>query len=191
MQDHDNSREPSAASGPADPLIPAESFSSARLCFIPVLAAHATPMFDMLQDASLYRHTGGAPPATLEELEKWFAALESRCSPDGGQAWLTWIMRLAGEKQPIGYLQATVEGAQADIAWLVGSEWQGNGFATEGASALVAWLAERNVCRVSAHIRPGHTASCKVATAAGLEPAGIQEDGEDVWQLRTSGRQAP
>ena len=95
------------------------------------------------------------------------------------------------EQLPIGYLQATLEDDQADIAWLVGSEWQGKGFASEGASRLVAWLGNCGVGCISARIKPGHAASFKVASAAGLEPVGYQEDGEDVWQLRPGDAHAP
>jgi RimJ/RimL family protein N-acetyltransferase len=191
LKDHDESRDQAATSEPTDRPIPAEPFSSARLSFIPVLAKHAPLLFDTLRDESLYLHTGGTPPATVGEVKNWFEALESRSSPDGQQGWLTWIIYLTVERQPIGYLQATLDGDQADIAWLVGSEWQGNGFASESASRLVAWLVDYGVCGISARIRPGHAASCRVASAAGLVRSGYQEDGEDIWQLRPGDAHAP
>ena len=191
MKDHDKSRHQSTRLGPTDRPIPAERFSSFRLSFIPVLASHAPLLFDTLRDETLYVHTGGRPPATVGEVKNWFEALESRSSPDGKQVWLTWIIYLTVEQLPIGYLQATLEDDQADIAWLVGSEWQGKGFASEGASRLVAWLGICGVGSISARIKPGHAVSFKVASAAGLEPVGYQEDGEDVWQLPPGDAPAP
>jgi RimJ/RimL family protein N-acetyltransferase len=60
----------------------------------------------------------------------------------------------------------------AEIAWVVGTPWQGQGIATEAARALVAWLRNRSVRTVIAHIHPRHHASAAVAAAAGLTPAG-------------------
>jgi RimJ/RimL family protein N-acetyltransferase len=81
----------------------------------------------------------------------------------------------------IGYVQATVGSSKANIAWLVGSEWQGIGYASEAAATLTSWLVENNVERISAHIHPNHIASQVVAKAAGLHKSGQIEDGEEVW----------
>ena len=58
----------------------------------------------------------------------------------------------------------------AEIAWVVGTPWQGRGFAREAAVGLVGWLADQRVGSVIAHVRPGHDASAAVARAAGLAP---------------------
>jgi RimJ/RimL family protein N-acetyltransferase len=61
--------------------------------------------------------------------------------------------------------------------------WQGRGYAVEAASALVAWLRERGVTEVAAHIHPGHTASARVAGRIGLAPTGeLDDEGEQVWR---------
>jgi RimJ/RimL family protein N-acetyltransferase len=88
-----------------------------------------------------------------------------------------------------GTVQATITsrdgGLTAEIAWVVGTPWQGRGIATEAATALVAWLDRRGVRTVVAHIHPDHAASAAVATAAGLTPTAHLHDGEVRWQ-RTS-----
>jgi RimJ/RimL family protein N-acetyltransferase len=77
---------------------------------------------------------------------------------------------------------AAAPGPLAEVAWIVGTPWQGRGFAREAAVALVAWLAEQGVADVVAHIHPGHAASAAVAAAAGLAPTGvIRDDGEMRW----------
>jgi RimJ/RimL family protein N-acetyltransferase len=83
----------------------------------------------------------------------------------------------------LSYVQATItgEGRRAEIAWVVGLQWQGQGYATEAARALVGWLDTRGLQVIQAHIHPGHAASAAVARRAGLRPSGLVEDGEQLW----------
>ena len=105
-------------------------------------------------------------------------------SPDGSQEWRNWIIRREPGGQAVGYVQATVadDGRQAEIAWVVGVDWQGQGYAAEAAQALVAWLDSRGVTTIRAHIHPGHAASAAVARRAGLAPTGHVGEGEQLWQ---------
>lgn len=83
----------------------------------------------------------------------------------------------------IGYVQATVaDGEQAEIAWVVGTQWQGRGYAKEAARALVDWLRGHGVRSVIAHVHPDHRASELVAAAVGLSRTDQEEDGELRWQ---------
>lgn len=77
----------------------------------------------------------------------------------------------------------------AEVAWVVGTPWQGQGFAAEAARALVGWLRWQSVRTVIAHIHPDHHASAAVARAIGLEPTDDWQDGEVRWagQLIDSG----
>jgi RimJ/RimL family protein N-acetyltransferase len=157
------------------------SLLSKRLRLTPVIGAHAEAMFTVLSDDILYEYTGGSPPQSVVDVEKWFSALESRKSTDGDELWLTWLMFTVGGDAAIGYVQATVGNSKADIAWLVGSKWQGTGYASEAAATLTSWLVASNVEAISAHIHPNHIASKGVASAAGLHNSGQMEDGEEIW----------
>ncbi|QWQ41927.1 GNAT family N-acetyltransferase [Streptomyces sp. YPW6] len=82
----------------------------------------------------------------------------------------------------VGYVQATVRGPRAEIAWVIGTPWQGRGYAREAARGLAAHLASAGGVReLVAHIHPDHAASAGVAVAAGLGPTGEWEDGERRW----------
>ena len=135
----------------------------------------------MLSDQELYRFTGGEPPADLDAVRRWFSALETRKSPDGSEQWLTWTVRLANTRAFIGYVQATVKDGQADIAWLIGTEWQGRGLAKEAVLLMRDLLAGHNIHRLEAHIHPEHVASQRVARCAGLHPTEKFVDGEQIW----------
>lgn len=143
-------------------------------------------MVAVLADPPLYTFTGGEPPA-LEDLRRRYAAQVAGHSPDGAEQWHNWIVRRADAGSEIGFVQATVidAGAAADIAWVIGAPWQGRGYATEAARAMVAWLLETGVAVVTAHVHPDHEASARVAARAGLAATDEVEDGERVWRLRT------
>lgn len=157
------------------------SLLSKRLRLAPVMRSHAEAMFAVLSDESLYIYTGGCPPQSVADVESWFIALESRKSPERDELWLTWLIFIAESNVAIGYVQATVGNSKADVAWLVGSQWQGSGYASEAAATLTSWLVTSDVADISSHIHPKHVASQSVAKAAGLHNSGHIEDGEEIW----------
>lgn len=144
--------------------------------------ADAAEMVDVLSGEALYAYTGGAPPS-LDDLRARYAGQVAGRSPDGSEEWRNWILRRQPGGEAVGYVQATITGGgrRAEIAWVVGLRWQGQGYATEAARALVGWLDSRGVAVIAAHIHPEHTASAAVAHRAGLRPSGVIEDGEQLW----------
>jgi RimJ/RimL family protein N-acetyltransferase len=149
--------------------------------------ALAEEMVPVLADPSLYRFTGGAPPAP-DELRRRYAAQATGASPDGSQRWLNWIVRDRAGGGAVGFVQATVEDAAgalaADLAWVVAPGEQGRGVATEAAAAVLTRLRAHGVGTVTACIRPDHTASARVAAKLGLTPTDVVVDGETRWVLR-------
>jgi RimJ/RimL family protein N-acetyltransferase len=154
-----------------------------RLRLEPLVAADADEMVDVLEDERLHAFTRGRP-LPLDELREHFARLVGGRSPDGSASWLNWIVRVEPGRRAIGYVQATVNepDRSADVAWVVGTSWQGHGFATEGAVAVVDWLIGEGVRTVHAYIHPAHHASAGVATRAGLRATAETVDGEVVWR---------
>jgi RimJ/RimL family protein N-acetyltransferase len=132
---------------------------------------------------ALYEYIGGEPP-DIAALRDRYARLVVGRSSDGRERWHNWIVRLGGGGIAIGTVQATVaaDDPSADIAWVIGVPWQGLGYASEAATALVAWLKAAGITTVIAHIHPDHTASSAVARRAGLQPTDELEDGERVWR---------
>ena len=147
-----------------------------RLTLEPITAAHADELAPVLDDAALHAFTGGEPLAR-EALRDRYARLE------GAEDWLNWAVRAAG--QPVGYVQATVVGDVADVAWVIGTAHQGRGYAREAAAAMVAWLRGQGVTTIAAAIHPAHAASNAVARHLGLEPGAPREDGEIRWVSRS------
>ncbi|SCF94763.1 GNAT family N-acetyltransferase [Streptomyces sp. Ncost-T10-10d] len=169
-----------------------EAFSTERLDALPLRAAHAEEMATVLADPALHTCAGGAPE-DLDALRARYTRWESG-SPGPAEHWWNWVLRVRADSCLAGWIQATVTGPQAEIAWVIGTERQGLGYAKEAATGLVTHLLDGGTIRtVVAHIHPDHTASAAVAAAAGLVPTDEWEDGERRWRRAdvTSGAARP
>ena len=94
-------------------------------------------------------------------------------------------MRVRDTGNAVGTMQVTMPAGgpaagPAEVAWVVGVQAQGRGYAKEAACGLVVMLREAG-WTVAAHIHPAHLASQRVARAAGLSPTGEVQDGEIRW----------
>jgi RimJ/RimL family protein N-acetyltransferase len=161
------------------------AITTSRLTLVPLLAEDADAVAQVLDDERLYEFIGGRP-SSFAALRDRYAAMASG-SPDPDEIWLNWIVRRRADDAVIGTVQATI-GARsvrdtADVAWVIGVGYQNQGYASEAAGALVEWLRERGADTVVAHIHPGHLASGRVASRAGLRATGeYDEDGEQIWR---------
>ncbi|MFB7666965.1 GNAT family N-acetyltransferase [Kitasatospora sp. NPDC056138] len=161
--------------------------STGRLDLLSLRVEHAEEMAEVLGDPRLHAFTGGEPH-TPQALRTRYQRLTAG-SPEPGVRWLNWVLRLREEGCLVGTVQATVTGPTVELAWVVGTPWQGHGYATEAARALLARLTEQPfapaapLTTVIAHIHPDHHASAAIATALGLRPTDGLHDGEIRWQL--------
>lgn len=176
------------------PRIEAETIETARLVLEPLRIEHAGPMAIVLGDQRLHAFIGGAPDTAAELRARYARWLAGPSEP--AESWCNWMIRLRENQQLAGTVQATVypstdedaaeDAVEAEVAWMVGTAWQGQGIATEAATALVEWLTRQPVHTVVAHIRLDHHASAAVATAAGLAPTGEVFEGELRWQKQSA-----
>ena len=167
---------------------PDESLHTERLHLVPVTADDADALSEVFLDERLYAFTGGEP-GTLEGLRSTFAHLAADRSTTP-TAQLNWVVRHQVDGKAIGMLQAIFSGGghAAEIAWVVGLPWQGQGIATEAARAVVGWLLGQGVQTITAWIRPDHHASATVARRAGLtatdEYRNTELHREQLWRLQ-------
>ncbi len=153
-----------------------------RLLLVPLTREDASDLFLVLDDPSLHRFIGGEP-LTEAALTERYARLEAGAPPDRSQAWANWVVRLRGSRTAIGYVQATISADGADLAWVIGTDWQRRGFASEAVAAMATWLLDAGVGTLTAHIHPENLASTLVAQRAGLAPTKeVDADGEVVWR---------
>jgi RimJ/RimL family protein N-acetyltransferase len=145
----------------------------------PLRVEHAPELAALFDDPELHRFIGGRPEA-LDEVTARVGRQIAGTSPDGRQGWLNWVLRTA-DGAAIGTLQATLTGAEAELAWVVGSAYQGRGYAGEAAIAVRDWLRDQGIEEFTAHIRPDHAASAGVARRLGLVATDARQDGEVRW----------
>ena len=159
------------------------SVTTEQLTLEPLTVAHADEMVAVLQDPSLYEFTGGESP-TLDGLRSRYE-FQIAGAPDPNEIWVNWIIRRNVDGRALGFLQADIVGAEAELAWVVAPEHQGSGIATEAAAAIRADLSTRGVDTFLACIRPEHMASQAVAQRIGLTFTGeLDDDGEQIWSSK-------
>jgi RimJ/RimL family protein N-acetyltransferase len=155
-----------------------------RLVLVPLRAEDADELCDVLYDDRLHEFIGGKPESRLELYDRF--VLLSAGSPRADETWMNWAVRRRLDSQAVGTVQATIRlvgGRQvARLGWMVGVEWQNQGFASEAALALVKWVRRQGVEDIGANIHPAHDASATVATRAGLHPTEEEFEGERVWR---------
>ena len=169
-------------------LVDAVPLQTLRLTLEPLRVDHAEEMTPLLADQDLYAFTGGAPP-TLGELRAQYERRATGRSPDGAESWLNWIVRRRDDGQALGFVQAAIAAdppppspVTAVLAWVLAVPFQGQGYAREAVTALVAWLKSVGVQRLAAYIHPEHAASMGVARALGLTQTAERVDSEVVWE---------
>jgi len=154
-----------------------------RLELTPLTEADAPEMFEILRDPNLGASTGEEPPASVEALRVTYAVLATRRAPGGEALWLNWIVRERTGGPAMGFVQATVTGASAHVAWVIGTAFQRQGYASEAAAAMIALLGDvMGVEDVVAAIPEEHEASQGVARRLGLTPSDDFEYGERLWR---------
>ncbi|WP_371525710.1 GNAT family N-acetyltransferase [Streptomyces sp. NBC_01283] len=166
----------------------AQEIGTDRLVLVPLQVEHSEEMARVLAEPGLHTFIGGSPDDPQALRARYLRMTAG--SPDPAVSWCNWVLRMRDEECLVGTVQATVvpDSAEpgalvAEIAWVVGTPWQGRGIAVEAARALVAWLAGQPAVRsVIAHVHPDHRASAAVAAAAGLAPTDEWQDGEVKWQ---------
>jgi len=155
-----------------------------RLSLEPLRVEHADEMLAVLDDARLYTFTGGDPP-TLDELRASYERRVAAGIVDGAR-WANWVVRERSSGSPAGGMQATIRcgdgGLVAELAWILGVEHQGRGYAREAAAAMGEWLREQGVGELGAIIHPRHDASMALARALGLRQTAEEVRGELVWR---------
>lgn len=155
----------------------------------PLQVAHAAELSVVLDDPALHTFIGGAP-ATEAQLVERFGRQVVGWSPDRSERWLNWVVRRRADDQVVGTVQATVTSVDgrlaAELAWVIGTAYQGQGYARTAAEAMAGWLRLHGVVVLVAHVHPDHPASQAVARGLGLTRTGTWHDGEERWQSSLS-----
>lgn len=161
------------------------------LVFERLLPAHVDELAAVLRTDEVYAHIGGTPSLELFRL-RMMRALAGPPPGAGDQRWLNWLVRLQDSGAAIGRLEATVIGANAEVAFLFDPAHWGAGHARRG----LAWLHEAVEAEVGAvHFWattvPANTRCRRLLDACGYEPVAPDaaprlvsyDDGDLVYRL--------
>jgi [ribosomal protein S5]-alanine N-acetyltransferase len=154
---------------------------SARLVLEPLSPWHADPMFAVLRDPALYTYIADEIPQGPGALARWCTPHEPPVSPDGTELWLNWAVRLIGNGYA-GYVQTTVRAdAVAEIAYVFGLAFWGQGYAREAAARLLAHVFDDlGASAAKAMIDARNAPSRRLAAALGFDEVRVHEKIEKV-----------
>jgi len=118
-------------------------FSSERLLYEPLTVAHAPELFRALSDARVTAHLSEAP-VSLEEFANEFATMAAGPPVTRNEErWINFAVRLQSSGDSIGRIQATCYGTWAEVAYMFGAAWWGQGYASEAMRWLHAHLSQQ------------------------------------------------
>lgn len=110
---------------------------SLRLLFEPLQAGHAAELFEPLSDPRVWEFIGDNPVTTVAALAERFDQMASGPPPElTDEQWINYAARLRTDSALIGTIQATIIDRRAEVAFLFGPQFWGQGYATEAMSAL-------------------------------------------------------
>ena len=135
----------------------------------PQSASHASELFAVVSDPSLYEFIDNKPPASEDAFRQRLQALESRLSPDGTEHWLNWTVRNA-TGDLVGYVQATVTpDRSAEIAYVIGRAFWRKGYAFAACATMIGELRSTyGVSRITATLDPANQPSLALLRKLGL-----------------------
>ena len=99
-----------------------------------------------------------------------------------------WVITARGDDRPFGMIELRPSGHRAEIGYVLGRPWWGQGFMTEAARAVVEWgLAQPAMFRVWAVTDVDNVASARVLERAGMTREGLLRS----WLMHPSLSAAP
>jgi RimJ/RimL family protein N-acetyltransferase len=161
-----------------------DDIASERSVLVPLRSTDADELVGLLEEAHLREWLSAQD---VRELRARFSAWETRRSPDDAELWLNWVVRELSDGRALGWVQATVRGETASVAYALLPAERGAGTASDAVRTLVRWLHDRlGVTTVTAEIDEANAASARVAVAAGFERTIHRAGDEVVWEHRTT-----
>lgn len=144
-------------------------FRTTRLILEPITETHADELWSLFNNPELHQFVP-FECLTLEKQKERFARWAKRRSPDGGELWLNWVARDRQTKKPIAHFQAGVkDDGIASVGYLVAKEFQRQGIAFEGLSAVFNYLRDQlSVREVKAWSDTRNLASHNLAKKLGM-----------------------
>lgn len=146
---------------------------SERLVYEPLAMRHADGLVAALSDERVGTFIGGPDVTTVAAQQARIRILADGPSGRPDERWINIVALLpdptGDESTIIGRLEATTYGDWAEIAYLFGPAWWGNGYATEGTAWLIEHLrSEHGIDECWAAVHPDNGASARLLDRLGF-----------------------
>jgi [ribosomal protein S5]-alanine N-acetyltransferase len=175
-------------------LIFSQTGRSERLVFEKLVPAHAVELASALTDPRVNAYFGSDWPNSLADVERHFARVsEGAGNRRPAQIWINHAVRLGQGGVHIGRIEATIQRDFAEVAYVFGKDFWGQGYATEATRWLQAdCVARHNVKRFWATVSPQNQLSVRVLSRLGYVRSPKSEwpmllsydEGDLVYRLR-------
>lgn len=142
---------------------------TARLVLEPLRPEHAHGLFEALDDPLVGRYIGGPDVSTIEELQARIGRLLAGPADPRTEAWRNWVVQLEGTI--IGRVEATLHDGLAEIGYVFGPRWWGQGYASEAVTWLLEELRRGGVPEAWATVDPANEPSARLLMRVGFEEA--------------------
>lgn len=161
-----------------------------RIDLAPVTVDDASVLFDALDRPEVGIYIGGPYADSCEGMAEVIARWLS--GPPGDrtdETWLNYVVRLA-DGTVMGHAQATVHDDWAEVAWVLGSAWWGQGYGSEAAEVLLNHIAALDgIQLVWATVHPDNVRCKRLLARIGFTMADIDaapdlgswDPGDDVY----------
>lgn len=136
------------------------TWQTKRLQIQQIAIEHAEGLYQALKDPKVARYIGGPDLTSVEDAQKRIEFVTNPNNAPAGLKWLNFVIML--EDQIIGRLEATITGSKAEIAYLIGPMWWGNGYGLEATKWLIDYLQAFQVSEFWATVHPENTYSIKL-----------------------------
>ncbi|HEY3517915.1 MAG TPA: GNAT family N-acetyltransferase [Gammaproteobacteria bacterium] len=131
----------------------------------------APAIFEYASDPEVARYTDWPISASIESVTERLRLREAEWS--SGEEF-HWVVTLPPEDRAIGAIACTIAGHTAEFGFLLARGFWRNGYATEAARAIVAWVfSVPSVWRLAATCDIDNRASARVLEKTGLTREGI------------------
>ena len=123
------------------------------------------------QDPAVTKYVVWTPHKNVKETKDFFR----RCIQYwGGEIAFPWVIELKTERELLGMIELRMEKHRADMGYVIGRPYWGNGYATEALKSIIDWvLTQNNIFRVWAVCDVENAASARVMEKAGMQREGI------------------